>query len=47
MSTEGTARKVTIAEARLIATNNPDASIVWRPDETLAEGEQYALVYNE
>lgn len=40
-------RKVSLDEAKQIAKNNPDASIIWRPDETLPEEQQYALIRNE
>lgn len=43
----GSGRRVSIAEAKLIAKTNKDASIVWRPEGNLPEEQQYALVYNE
>ena len=40
-------RKVSIEEARQLSISNPDLKIEWRPDETLPEEEQYALIHNE
>jgi hypothetical protein len=40
-------RKVNLTEAKEISANNPNASIIWRPDESLPEDQQYALVYHE
>lgn len=47
MSVEGLGepRKVSIEEARKIAEHDRTVNIVWRPEESLPESEQYALIY--
>jgi hypothetical protein len=40
-------KKITIQEALQLTRSNPDASIIWRPEENLPEEQQYALVRNE
>lgn len=43
----GDTRKVTLEEARQIVASNPNASVIWRPEENLPENEQYAVVLHE
>ena len=40
-------KKVTISEAVSIATNDPTSRILWRPDPSLPEELQYAVLMEE
>ena len=38
-------RKVSIEEARQLCIDNPVIDVLWRPEASLPESEQYAVVF--